>query len=35
MPAEFVEAFRKRGVRYQITSLDRASQNREPLAEAI
>lgn len=35
MPAEFVEAFKKRGVRCQITSLDRVSQNREPLAEAI
>jgi DeoR/GlpR family transcriptional regulator of sugar metabolism len=35
MPAQFVEAFRKRGVGCQIASLDRVSQNREPLAEAI
>ena len=35
MPAEFAEAFTKRGVRFQVVKLDRAPENPEPLAEAI
>jgi DeoR/GlpR family transcriptional regulator of sugar metabolism len=35
MPAEFSEAFTKRGVRFQVVELDRTPEGREPLAAAI
>ena len=35
MPAEFAEAFTKRGVRFQVVKLDRAPENPERLVEAI
>jgi DeoR family transcriptional regulator, aga operon transcriptional repressor len=35
MPAEFAEAFTKRGVRFQVVKLDQMPEDREPLAEAI
>ena len=35
MPAEFSEAFTKRGVRLQVVELDRTPEGREPLAAAI
>jgi DeoR/GlpR family transcriptional regulator of sugar metabolism len=35
MPAEFADAFRKRGVQFQVVNLDHTPQDREPLAEAI
>ncbi len=35
MPAEFADAFRKRGVRFQVADFDHTPQDREPLAEAI
>jgi hypothetical protein len=35
MPAEFAEAFTKRGVRFQVVKLDQTPEDREPLAEAI
>ena len=33
MPAEFAEAFTKRGVRFQVVKLDQMPEDREPLAE--
>ena len=35
MPAEFAEAFTKRGVRFQVVNVDQTPEDREPMAEAI
>ena len=35
MPAEFAEAFTKRGIRFQAVNVEATPQDREPMAEAV